>query len=201
MMTKNLYSPKVLVTRTKRSRQKNQKSGVIWLTGLSGAGKSTIAMGLDKQLTDEGYHSYVLDGDIVRAGLSRDLDFSDESRHENVRRIGELARLFADAGILVLVALISPFHKDRKTARSIMPAGDFIEVYIKASFKTCQERDPKHIYSEAQKGKVEHFTGMDSSYEEPKAAEVVLNTERETPEESIHRLYDYLKQKGFLLHS
>jgi len=200
-MVKNLYSPKLLVTRAQRSKLKKQKSAVVWLTGLSGAGKSTIAIGLDKQLTDEGYHSYVLDGDIVRAGLSKDLDFSDASRHENVRRIGELAKLFADAGILVLVALISPFRLDRRTARSIMPSGDFIEVYIKASFKTCQERDPKHIYRQAEKGRVKDFTGIDSSYQKPQAPEVVLNTEQETPTESINKLYNYLKQKGFLLHS
>lgn len=200
-MTKHLYSPTTLVTRAERSEQKKQRSAVVWLTGLSGAGKSTIAIGLDKQLTDEGYHSYVLDGDMVRAGLSKDLDFSDASRHENVRRIGEIARLFADAGILVLVALISPFRVDRAVARKIMPSGDFIEVYIKASFQVCQERDPKNLYRQAQQHKIKDFTGLDSKYEEPLSPEIVLNTEEKTPSESIRQLYDYLKQKGFLLHS
>lgn len=200
-MIKKQYLPKILVTRTQRSKLKRQKSGVIWLTGLSGAGKSTIAIGLDKRLTDEGYHSYILDGDIVRAGLSKDLDFSDASRHENVRRIGEIAKLFSDAGILVLVALISPFVVDRERVRSIVPSGEFIEVYIKASFKTCQQRDPKHIYHQAKVGQVKHFTGMDSSYQQPPNPELVLETEQETPVESINKLYSYLKQKGFLLHS
>ena len=197
-MVENLFPTNMLVSRIQRSRQKNQKSTVVWLTGLSGAGKSTIAFELDKRLTDENYHSYVLDGDNIRAGLNKDLDFSDEGRHENIRRIGELAKLLADAGILVLVAFISPFRSDRTIARKRMPSGEFIEVYVKASLETCRARDPKHIYQKAAAGRIEHFTGLSSIYEEPEKAEIMIDTEKDSPQESVNLLYGYLKGNGFL---
>lgn len=199
-MVENIFPSQMLISRIQRSKQKKQKSGVLWLTGLSGAGKSTIAIALDKKLSDLDYHTYVLDGDNIRAGLNKDLDFTDAGRHENIRRVGELAKLFADAGLLVLVAFISPFRVDRQAARKLMPPGEFIEVFIQASLQVCQKRDHKHFYEKARAGKIEHIAGLDSVYEEPENAELILNTEKETPQESVERFYGYLREKGLLIH-
>ena len=197
-MVKNLFPSQVLVSRAERSRLKKQKPCVLWFTGLSGAGKSTVAMALDKKLYRLGYHTYVLDGDNIRAGLNNDLDFTDDDRHENIRRVGELARIFADAGLIVLVAFIAPFRKDRRVAKKLMPPKEFIEIFVNASFAVCLQRDPKKIYKKAYSGKLEHMTGLSSTYEEPRNPEIILNTEKESPQESVEKVYNYLKENGFL---
>ena len=199
--THNLVTTKTKVTKKQRGEQKNQRPGIIWLTGISGAGKTTISVALDEILTKQNFHTYVLDGDDIRGGLNKDLNFSDESRHENVRRVGEVAKLLADAGLLVLVALISPFRADRQTVREIMPHGEFVEVYVKATIEECEKRDPKKFYAKARSGKIAKFTGITSIYEEPLNPELIVDTEQATPAESVQQLLNYLQENNFLQHT
>ena len=159
-----------------RAALKRQQPRVIWLTGLSGAGKSTIADALEQALVTDGYHTYLLDGDNVRMGLCRDLGFSDADREENIRRIAEVARLFADAGLIVITAFISPFRRDRALARDIIGAETFIEVFVDTPLSECERRDPKGLYGKARAGMIKNFTGIDSAYERPEAADVRINT-------------------------
>lgn len=159
-----------------RAALKRQQPRVIWLTGLSGAGKSTIADSLEQALVADGYHTYLLDGDNVRMGLCRDLGFSDADREENIRRIAEVARLFADAGLIVITAFISPFRRDRALARDIIGAETFIEVFVDTPLSECERRDPKGLYGKARAGMIKNFTGIDSAYERPEAADVRINT-------------------------
>lgn len=159
-----------------RAALKRQQPRVIWLTGLSGAGKSTIADALEQALVADGYHTYLLDGDNVRMGLCRDLGFSDADREENIRRIAEVARLFADAGLIVITAFISPFRRDRALARDIIGAETFIEVFVDTPLSECERRDPKGLYGKARAGMIKNFTGIDSAYERPEAADVRINT-------------------------
>jgi adenylylsulfate kinase len=175
-----------------------QKGVVVWFTGLSGSGKSTLANAVDGALFERGHHTYVLDGDNIRHGLNRDLGFSPEDREENIRRIGEVARLFADAGILVLTAFISPYHKDRALARTLSADGTFIEVYCACSLEVCEARDPKGLYKKARAGEIKEFTGIDAPYEVPWDAELVIHTDQETPEESATRILSYLEENGFI---
>lgn len=164
------------VTQDERATQKQQKPCVIWLTGLSGSGKSTIANALDGELYRRGHHSYLLDGDNIRFGLNKDLGFSDADRIENIRRIGEVAKLFADSGLIVITAFISPFRSDRTMVRRLLPAGSFYEVHAHASLEICESRDPKGLYKKARAGQIPNFTGIDSPYEAPDAPELVINT-------------------------
>lgn len=159
-----------------RAALKRQQPRVIWLTGLSGAGKSTIADALEQALVADGHHTYLLDGDNVRMGLCRDLGFSDSDREENIRRIAEVARLFADAGLIVITAFISPFRRDRALAREIVGAEVFIEVFVDTPLSECERRDPKGLYGKARAGMIKNFTGIDSAYERPEAPDVRINT-------------------------
>ncbi len=183
------------VTREARERRNKHKGGVVWLTGLSGAGKSTIATELERELFQMGLHTYVLDGDNVRHGLSANLGFSPEDRTENIRRVAEVAKLFADAGVLVVTAFISPYRDDRRLARSIMKEGDFVEVYVNAPVEVCEQRDPKGLYKKARAGQIKHFTGVSAPYEAPESPELVIHTDRQTVGESVAQIIDYLKQQ------
>lgn len=164
------------VGKTERAAIKHQVPRCIWLTGLSGSGKTTIANLLEKRLHAEGGHTYVLDGDNVRHGLNRDLGFTDVDRVENIRRVAEVAKLMVDAGLVVLVAFISPFRADRKMARSLFAEGEFLEVFVDTPLSECEQRDPKGLYAKARRGELKNFTGIDSPYEPPQAPEVHLKT-------------------------
>lgn len=187
------------ITKTQRAGQKAQRPAVLWFTGLSGAGKSSVANALEQALFQRGQHSYLLDGDNVRHGLNRDLGFTDEDRVENIRRIGEVARLMADAGLVVLTAFISPFRSDRAMVRELMEPGEFIEIYVKASLETCEGRDPKGLYARARAGAIKHFTGIDSPYEAPEHPELVVDTEKLSVEEGVDLLIDYLERRQVLV--
>ncbi|HIC44749.1 MAG TPA: adenylyl-sulfate kinase, partial [Sulfurimonas sp.] len=170
-----------------------QNGTVLWLTGLSGSGKTTLANHLERILFDQGKLVYVLDGDKIRNGLSSDLGFSAEDRFENIRRIGEVARLFTDAGLIVIVAFISPFRKDRDSVRMAMTPGRFIEVFVDSPLEICEKRDTKGLYKKARAGMIEDFTGISSPYEPPLSAEVHLRTDKETIDESVGKVLHYLK--------
>lgn len=186
------------VTKQMHSNQKSQKPCVVWFTGLSGSGKSTIANTLEQMMFANGYHTYLLDGDNVRHGLNKDLDFSDRGRVENIRRIGEVAHLFVDAGMIVLTAFISPFRSDRALVRELLGPDEFIEVFVDTPLAICEQRDPKGLYEKARKGVIRDFTGIDSPYETPNSPEVVLQTASRTPEECANELYNYLVKTGIL---
>ncbi len=168
-----------------RSRQKLQKPMCLWFTGLSGAGKSTIACLLERRLFGAGRHTYVLDGDTIRRGLNKDLGFSDADREENMRRVAEVSRLFVDAGLVVIVSLISPFCAERQTARSRFQPGEFAEIFIDAPLEECERRDPKGLYAKARSGQLRDFTGIDSVYEAPESPELRLDTVAHTPEKCV----------------
>jgi bifunctional enzyme CysN/CysC len=179
-----------------RARKKLQKPFCLWLTGLSGAGKSTIANLLEKQLFASGKHTYVLDGDNIRQGLNRDLGFSEADRVENIRRAMEVARLFVDAGLVVIVAFISPYRAERDLARSRFEPDEFVEIYIDASLEECERRDPKGLYAKARRGELINFTGIDSDYEPPEAPEIRLDTVAKTPDECVDLILSYLEPKA-----
>ena len=181
-----------------RQRLKGHKSAILWFTGLSGSGKSTVAHKLEEKLFEMGIHTYVLDGDNIRTGLNKDLGFSAEDREENIRRIGEVAKLFVDAGIMVLSAFISPYIKDRETVRNLVNKGEFIEIYVKCPLEVCEQRDVKGLYKKAREGIIKNFTGIDDPYEEPLNPEIVVETDKETLEESVNKIINYLKEKGYL---
>ena len=181
-----------------RAEQKSQQSLVIWFTGLSASGKSTIAGALEQILTQQGYHTYLLDGDNVRHGLCKDLGFSDNDRKENIRRVGEVAKLGADAGLIVLAAFISPFRSDRRMVRDILPAGQFIEVFVDAPLQVCKQRDPKGLYAQAERGEIKLFTGIDSPYEIPEAPEVHIDADASGVAEAVNQLLEHLYSVGAL---
>ncbi|MHA7925069.1 MAG: adenylyl-sulfate kinase [Marinobacter sp.] len=186
------------ITRAERSANKNQKPCLLWFTGLSGSGKSTIANALDVALHERGYHTFLLDGDNVRHGLCQDLGFSNEDRIENIRRVGEVCKLFADAGLIVMSAFISPFASDRRMVRELFPAGEFIEVFMDAPLETCELRDPKGLYQKARAGEIKHFTGIDSPYESPEHPEICLNTSQKTVDECIEAVIGFLKERELI---
>ncbi|MDP4546861.1 adenylyl-sulfate kinase [Marinobacter sp. MDS2] len=186
------------ITRAERSANKDQKPCLLWFTGLSGSGKSTIANALDVALHERGYHTFLLDGDNVRHGLCNDLGFSDDDREENIRRVGEVCKLFADAGLIVMSAFISPFTSDRRMVRKLFPAGEFIEVFMDAPLETCESRDPKGLYKKARSGEIKHFTGIDSPYEVPSHPELRLDTSQNTVEECVDSLIAYLLDRGMI---
>ncbi len=186
------------VDRSVRARLKEQRPVVIWFTGLSASGKSTLAGALEEVLAAQGYHTYLLDGDNVRHGLCGDLGFSDADRKENIRRIGEVAALMADAGLIVMAAFISPFRADRQTIRDILPEGQFIEVFMDASLDVCKDRDPKGMYAKAERGEIKQFTGIDSPYEAPPHPEVRVDADRLSVAQSMNLLLDYLHRSGIL---
>ncbi len=182
------------ISTEQREARNRHRGGVLWFTGLSGAGKSTLAFGLEEVLFNRGYQVYVLDGDNVRHGLCADLDFSHGGRTENIRRAGEVAALFARAGIICISAFVSPYRADRQIARGAAPER-FHEVYVKADVATCEARDPKGLYQKARAGEIRDFTGVSSPYEPPDAAEVVVDTEKQTPKESVAVLLAYVEDK------
>jgi adenylylsulfate kinase len=186
------------VTRAEREKLLKQRGVTVWLTGLSGSGKSTIAVGAERALLERGRLAYVLDGDNVRHGLNKNLGFSPADRSENIRRIGEVAKLFTDAGIVTLTSFISPYRQDRDAVRAILAPGDFLEVYVAASLETCESRDVKGLYRKARAGEIPEFTGISAPYEEPEKPELVLDTNRQTAEESVGRLLGFLEQEGVL---
>ena len=186
------------ITKISRAERLNQKAAVIWFTGLSGAGKSTSASALESQLFAMGYKTYLLDGDLVRHGLCSDLGFDERGRAENVRRIGEVAKLMADAGLIVLVSLISPFLRERQMVRQMLKPGEFLEVYVNTPIDVCESRDPKGLYKKARGGEIRNFTGIDSPYEAPKNPEIELNTAKISEEEVVMTLLAGLQQFGIL---
>ena len=181
-----------------RAAQKNQTPRVLWLTGLSGSGKSTIANLLEQKLVAQHKHTYLLDGDNIRHGLCGDLGFSDKDRVENIRRISEVAKLFVDSGTLVITAFISPFKADRNYCREILASSEFIEIHIDTPLDVCEARDPKGLYKKARSGDIPHFTGIDSEYQAPEAAEITLQYQDETPVATAQRLYELLVAKGYV---
>src|SRR5215218_8885301 len=186
------------VTHDDRRRLLAQRGVTLWLTGLSASGKSTIACILERKLIERGRLAYRLDGDNVRHGLNNNLGFSPADRAENIRRIGEVAKLFTDAGVIVLASFISPYRRDRDAVRALMAAGDFVEVYVKASVEAAERRDPKGLYKKARAGEIKNFTGLDDPYEAPENAELVLATEKLTPAAASGQVVKYLESKGYL---
>ena len=186
------------VARADREKIKGQKGVVIWFTGLSACGKSTIANTVDHMLNTLGRHTYLLDGDNIRIGLNKNLKFSAEDRAENIRRIGEVAKLFGDAGIITLTAFISPYKKDRDAVRALLKDGEFIEVYVNASLETCEKRDPKGLYKKARAGEIKGFTGIDDPYEAPEKPELVLDSNNKGIDELANEVVAYLKSKNLL---
>ena len=187
-----------VVTRADRASVRGHRGGALWFTGLSGSGKSTIASRLEHALLELGCATYVLDGDNVRHGLCRDLGFSPEDRAENIRRIGEVAKLFVDANVLCLCAFISPYRAVRARLRDGLAAGDFVEIYVKASLRVCEQRDPKGLYKQARAGKITDLTGIGSPYEPPEDPELVLDTERSSADESVQQVLGFLREKGYI---
>jgi adenylylsulfate kinase len=186
------------VTREDRQKLLGQKGVILWMTGLSGSGKSTIGVMLEQMLLQAKKHAYRLDGDNIRMGLNRNLGFSAEDRTENIRRIGEVAKLFADAGVIAIASFISPYRKDRDAVRANSGPGEFVEVYIKASVAAAEQRDPKGLYKKARAGEIKGFTGIDDPYEAPEKAELVVDTEALSPAEAARRIFDYLQGNGYL---
>jgi bifunctional enzyme CysN/CysC len=186
------------VDKAVRARLKQQSPCVLWLTGLSGSGKSTIANLVDKRLSVLGRHTTMLDGDNLRHGLNRDLGFTDEARIENIRRVAEVAALFVDAGMIVLVSLISPFRSERETARSRFTAEEFIEIHVATPLAECERRDPKNLYRRARSGELPNFTGIDSPYEPPETPEISIDTATMSAEVACERIVSYLQERRYL---
>lgn len=186
------------VTRQRREQMNGHKSVILWFTGLSGSGKSTLAHAVEEELHQHGCRTFVFDGDNVRHGLCGDLTFSIEDRKENIRRVGEMAKLFLESGVISLTAFISPLREDRQRVRSLVPHGDFIEVYCRCGIETCEERDVKGLYKKARAGEIKEFTGISSPYEEPQNAEIVVDTDTLSLEESVARVIKQLCERGII---
>ncbi len=186
------------VTREDRELLNGHKGCTVWLTGLSGSGKSTIAVALEKLLLDKGVRAFILDGDNVRHGLNKNLGFSPEDRTENIRRIGEVAKLFTNAGVVTLTAFISPYRADRDQVREVMDAGDFVEVHVHAPLEVCEQRDVKGLYKKARAGEIKEFTGISAPYEAPEKAELMIDTSALSVEQSAQTIFDHLAKAGLL---
>ncbi|MEO8603338.1 MAG: adenylyl-sulfate kinase [bacterium] len=187
-----------MVTKADREQISGNKGCTIWMTGLSGSGKSTLAVALEKKLWDRGIRSYVLDGDNVRHGLNKDLGFSPKDRTENIRRIGEVAKLFTDAGVINVTAFISPYRADRDAVRALMADGDFVEAYVACPVEVCERRDTKGLYKKARAGEIPEFTGISAPYEEPLTPELTFHTDQESEEESLNIVLQYLEKRGYI---
>lgn len=196
MLEKDIIWHHATVTRARREQLNGHKSCVLWFTGLSGAGKSTLAHAVEEALYSRGCRTFVLDGDNVRHGLTASLGFSEQERQENIRRVGEAAKLMMEAGLITLTAFISPFCADRAAVRSLMPHGDFIEIYCKASLETCESRDVKGLYKRARAGEIRNYTGIDSPYEAPVSSELVVDTGSGSLEECVEHVLDLLESRG-----
>ncbi len=186
------------LSRKERGALKKQRPCILWFTGLSGAGKSTVANALEQALHARGYHTYLLDGDNVRHGLNKNLGFSPDDREENIRRIGEVAKLFVDGGTIVLTAFISPYRRDREQVRRLVDEGEFIEVFVDTPLGVCEDRDPKGLYKKARAGEIKGFTGIDDPYEAPDSPEITLRTDRDSIEKSVVQVLDELATRGYL---
>jgi len=194
MSNKNIIPHLHEISIEDRRSAKGHTSKVIWFTGLSGSGKSTVAGRLEEELFNKGWHTYLLDGDNVRMGLNKGLGFSLEDRKENIRRIGEVAKLFVDAGIVVLSAFVSPLREDRDLVRSLFPKGDFVEVFVDCPLEVCEQRDVKGLYAKARKGEIQDFTGISSPFEEPLEPEVIVHSATESLSDSVEKLIKYLAE-------
>jgi adenylylsulfate kinase len=197
-MSNNIVWHESHIDKEQRAKQKNQKPCIIWFTGLSGSGKSTLANALELKLYEMGVHTYLLDGDNVRHGLNRDLGFSEVDRVENIRRIGEVAKLFVESGTIVLSAFISPFKSDREIARSLVEKDEFIEVFVDTPLDVCENRDPKGLYKKARDGEIKNFTGIDSPYEKPQNPEIHLTNELVDINTNIDKITQYLIKKRYI---
>lgn len=188
------------VTRARRARRNAHRSAIVWFTGLSGAGKSTLAHAVEERLHQAGCNTFVLDGDNVRHGLCADLGFSDQDRTENIRRVGEVAKLFVEAGVMVLTAFISPFRHDRERVRALMPEGDFLEVYCRCPLAVCETRDVKGLYKRARAGDIADFTGISSPYEAPDAPALVVDTDESSLDDSVELVLAMLRARDVISH-
>jgi adenylylsulfate kinase len=198
MKSSNVIYHQASVTRQRRNKLNDHHSVVLWFTGLSGSGKSTLAHALEEKLFQKGCRTFVLDGDNIRHGLNSNLDFSEKSRTENIRRVSEVSKLMMESGLIVMTAFISPFNKDRNEARKLISSDDFIEIYCKASLETCEARDVKGLYKRARAGEIKNYTGIDSPYEKPENPELVIDTDQQSLEESMSNILDFLKSNGVL---
>lgn len=186
------------ITREDRQKLNGHRGAVLWFTGLSGCGKSTIANAVDQLLHERGVHTFVLDGDNIRMGLNKNLGFTPEDRTESIRRIGEVARLFSDGATIVLTAFISPYKADRDLVRALLPEGEFIEILVQASLETCESRDPKGLYKKARAGEIKNFTGLDAPYEAPENPEIVLDSDNKGVEALAREVVAYLTSRSVL---
>jgi len=198
MKTLNIIYHNATVTRERRNQLNKHKSVVVWFTGLSGSGKSTLSHSVEEKLHNLGCRTFVLDGDNVRHGLCKDLGFTDEDRVENIRRVGETAKLMVDAGLVVLTAFISPFQSERDMVRNLVEDGEFIEVFLDTPLDVCETRDPKGLYKKARAGEIKHFTGIDSDYQIPTSPEIKIDTSKNTLDQSVQELVAYLKQQQII---
>jgi adenylylsulfate kinase len=196
--SKNIVWHEGMVNKADREAISGHKGCTVWMTGLSASGKSTLAVALEKHLWDRGVRAFVLDGDNVRHGLNKDLGFSPEDRNENIRRIGEVAKLFTEAGVINVTAFISPYRADRDQVREIMAGGDFIEVFVDCPLDVCEQRDPKGLYKKARAGQIPEFTGISAPYEPPLKPEITVRTGAQTTEDSVAVVLDYLEKHGYL---
>jgi adenylylsulfate kinase len=196
--SKNIVWHHATITKEDREKLFSQKGVVIWFTGLSGSGKSTLANEVEAALFERGCHTYILDGDNIRHGLNKDIGFSPKDREENIRRIGEVAHLFAQAGVIVMTAFISPYLADREMARKLNKEGEFIEIYCRCALEECERRDTKGLYKKARAGEVKEFTGISAPYEEPAQPELTLDTDKESLKESAGKVLAYLEKQGII---
>ncbi len=197
-MSSNIVWHEASITKEERRTQNKHQSFVLWFTGLSASGKSSVANAFARRLFERDNQAFVLDGDNVRHGLNKDLGFDEASRKENIRRIGEVSKLFVENGQIVLTAFISPYREDRQVVRELVEAGEFIEVYVKCPVETCEKRDPKGLYKKARNAEIPNFTGISAPYEEPENPEIILDTELNSIEECVEQLTDILTSKGYI---
>ncbi|KGT38904.1 adenylyl-sulfate kinase [Weizmannia sp. CD-2023] len=181
-----------------RRRLNGHSSAVLWFTGLSGAGKSTLSVAVEQELHGRGIRTYILDGDNIRHGLNKNLGFSPEDRKENIRRIGEVSKLFVDAGVMVLTAFISPYRADRDMVRELVEDNEFVEIYVNCPLEECEQRDPKGLYKKARNGEIQNFTGIDAPYEAPEHPELVVETHKQPLEQAVEQVIRFLEEKGYI---
>jgi len=198
MSDDNLFPENFTVSKVMREEQSGHKGVLLWFTGFSGSGKSTISQALEFRLYELGIRTYILDGDNIRKGLNKDLGFSLDDRHENIRRIGEVGRLFSDAGILTMAAFISPLREDRNLVRKLFKAGDFIEIWVRSSLECCESRDVKGLYKRARAGEIEDFTGISSPYQPPAEPEIIVDSEKYSVDECVNDIIAFLLTKGII---
>ncbi|MCY9546913.1 adenylyl-sulfate kinase [Lysinibacillus xylanilyticus] len=197
-MSSNIVWHEASITKEERRTQNKHQSFILWFTGLSASGKSSVANAFARRLFERDNQAFVLDGDNVRHGLNKDLGFDEAGRKENIRRIGEVSKLFVENGQIILTAFISPYREDRQVVRELVEAGEFIEVYVKCSVETCEKRDPKGLYKKARNAEIPNFTGISAPYEEPENPEIILDTELHSIEECVDQLTDILTSKGYI---